>query len=181
MGELKLRGENIPVMIDQRDLGRSGSLRYNVLTCLREESYDRAVMAIEEFARTPSDFPTFHEKVERYLHHCTSLIRAVEMKRNFPGINRLTVAKQQDLRLKIKQHIDELVYCLKKIERVEATLKLEDIRSTVLIVRAVVLAIFLVAVLSFVVDLSGGMLVNAMVVGDDLFHSFMNWVYSLID
>ena len=99
------------------------------------------------------------------------------MKRNFPGVNRLTAAKQQGLKLKIKQHIDELVYCLKKVEQVEAHLRLEDIRSTVVVVRAVVFSTFMLAIAAFVIEMSRGMLWNAIIVVDDIFQDLSQWVY----
>lgn len=167
-------------MIDQKDMGRADSLRFNVLSFMREENYDRAAHELEHFMQKPSDFPNFHEKIERYVQHCVALVRAVEMKRNFPGVNRLTAAKQQDLKLKIKQHIDELVYCLKKIEKVEAKLRLEDIRSTVLIVRAIVVSTFMIAVLAFFLELTHGMLFNAVVVVDDVFQDLSRWAYNFI-
>lgn len=177
MGAVTKVTDKIPVMIDQRDLGRADSLRYNVMSFLREENYDRAVHEIEQFMTKESDFPNFRGRVQRYLEHCASLVRAVEMKRNFPGSNRLTAAKQQDLKLKIKQHIDELVYCLKKVEQVEAHLRLEDIRSTVLIVRAVVFSTIMIALLAFILEASRGMAWNAIVVIDDIFQDFSQWLY----
>lgn len=180
MGDLSVNIDKIPVMIDQKDLGKADSLRYNVMSFLREENYDRAVQEIEAFKAKESVFPNFRSRVERYLEHSASLVRAVEMKRNFPGVNRLTAAKQQDLKLKIKQHIDELVYCLKKIEQVDAHLRLEDIRSTVLVVRAVVVSTFMIAILAFIVEMSRGMLWNAIIVVDDVFQELSRWVYNYL-
>ncbi len=177
MGALSVYTDKIPVMIDAKDLGKADSLRYNVMSFLREENYDRAVYVIEQFLAKDSDFPNFRQRVLRYLEHSMTLVRAVEMKRNFPGVNRLTAAKQQDLKLKIKQHIDELVYCLKKVEQVEAHLRLEDIRSTVLVVRAIVVSTFLLAAIAFIVEMSRGMLWNAIVVVDDVFQELSQWIY----
>ncbi|PWU15380.1 MAG: hypothetical protein C5B49_11865 [Bdellovibrio sp.] len=176
MATKAIYADRIPVMIDQRDLGKADTLRYNVMSFLREENYERAVFELEAFLKKPSDFPNFHDKVERYIQHGVALVRAVEMKRNFPGINQLTVAKQQDLKLKIKQHIDELVFVLKKVEGVEAQMRIEDIRSTVLVVRAAVLSIFAVAIVAFVVDLSRGLLWNFIVVVDDFFQTVSRWI-----
>ncbi|HRO66800.1 MAG TPA: hypothetical protein PL182_04485, partial [Pseudobdellovibrionaceae bacterium] len=93
---------------ERTDLGRVDSLRYNILTWVLNERYDKAIQELREFDSRPSPYPTFHAKVSRYILHSIDLIFAIKAKRNFPGINSLTRAKQQELREKFKEHFMEL-------------------------------------------------------------------------
>lgn len=181
MGTVAPHSDKIQVMIDPRDLGKSDSLRYNVLSQMRDEKYERAVSELASFMKKPSEYPHFHDRVSRYIEHASSLIRAIEMKRNFPGINRLTASKQQDLKLRVKQHMDELVFYLKKVERVESHFRIEDIRSTVIVVRSIAVSAFWILSIAFLVELSEGMLSNAFIVVDGVFHDASRYVYELLN
>lgn len=171
--------DKIQVMIDPSDLGKADSLRYNVVIFIKEGNYDRAIAELRAYLEKPSPYPRFKEKIERYVQHAVDLVRAIEMKRNFPGVDRLTIAKQQDLKLKIKQHIDELIACIRKIESVEVRLKHEDFRSTVLVVRAVVVSVFSITVLAFFLELIRGLFFNTVVVVDDLYKELFNFIAQL--
>lgn len=172
--------DKIPVMIDPKDLGKADSLRYNVIVFIKEANYERAIAELRKYYEKPSDYPTFQGRIERYVSHAVDLVRAIEMKRNFPGLDRLTIAKQQDLKLKIKQHIDELVFCLRKIERVEMSLRHEDVRSTVLILRAIVISAFSITLLAFALELFRGLFMNTVVVADDLYQEFFDFIIKLL-
>ena len=74
------------------DLGRADSLRYNILTWVLEESYDKAIQGLRDFQKEPWQYPNFHERTDRYINHSVDLIYAIKAKRNFPGINSLTRA-----------------------------------------------------------------------------------------
>lgn len=167
-------------MVDRKDMGRADSLRYNVISFVREENYARAILELERYLEKPSDYPRLKDEVERFVKHAADLVRAVEMKRSFPGMTRLTAAKQQDLKLKVKQHVDELVFCLKKVEKIEMELKIEDVRSTIIVVHAVVLSAFGLAVVAFVLELSRGLMLNTFVVVDDTFRGLTDWFFALL-
>lgn len=167
-------------IVDSRDLGRSDSLRHKVVTLVREEAYDAAVQVLQDHLKAPTPFPKYPDRIRRFVEHSVDLVRAIEIKRNFPGINRLTAARQQDLKLKVKQHVDELIYCLKKIEAVEISLRIEDVRSTVIVMHSIVLSAFALAVCAFVMELSQGLMMTGVVVVDDLFQDLANWVFALI-
>lgn len=179
MGVPALLFDKIPVMIDPKDLGKADSLRYNVMIFIKETNYERAILELRNYFEKPSEYPNFRKRIERYIQHAVDLVRAIEMKRNFPGVDRLTIAKQQDLKLKIKQHIDELVICLRKIERVEKSLRHEDIRSTVLVIRAVVVSAFSIAILAFLLELFRGLFTDSVVVLDDIYQELFTWLSNL--
>lgn len=167
-------------IVDSKDLGRSDSLRAKVVTLVREEAYDAAVQLLQDHLQAPTQFPKYPGRIRRYVEHCVDLVRAIEIKRNFPGINRLTAARQQDLKLKVKQHVDELIFCLKRIEAVEVSLRIEDVRSTVIVMHSIVLSSFAIAVVAFLSELSQGLLMTGVVVVDDLFQDAAQWLFNFI-
>ncbi len=179
MGIPALLFEKNPVMIDPKDFGKADSLRYNVIIYIKETNYERAIAELRNYYEKPCDYPRFKERIERYIQHAVDLVRAIEMKRAFPGLDRLTIAKQQDLKLKIKHHIDELVVCLRKIEKIEVSLHHEDVRSTILVVRAVVISAFSIAFLAFFLELFRGLFTDSVMVFDDMFQELSTFLSRL--
>ena len=48
--------------IDASDLGRPNTIRYNVLTFVINEEYDRAIKLLKEFIESESEYPNFRLK-----------------------------------------------------------------------------------------------------------------------
>lgn len=165
---------------ERTDLGRVDSLRYNILTWVLNERYDKAIQELREFDSRPSPYPTFHAKVSRYILHSIDLIFAIKAKRNFPGINSLTRAKQQELREKFKEHFKELRLILMRVEHVEADLRIEDVRSTIYVVRALWVAVVAVIVLAFSLEIMRGLAETAGLVADDTLTKATDWIFGLI-
>lgn len=117
-------------------MGKADSLKHNVLTAVVNEEYEKALHFLEQFQKSKSEFKNFHEKTHRFVSHSSDLVRAIRTKRNFPGLNQLTRAKQQELRDKFKEHFNELQYTLGKVEKIYTDLKISDARSTVWVIRS---------------------------------------------
>jgi hypothetical protein len=132
----------------------------------------------ERFIRRKVYFPPFNQRVERYINHCIDLIYAIKAKRNFPGISQLTRAKQQELRDRFKDHFNELIFMLRKIEKVERDLELADARSTIYVVRALWVAALAILLTWFVVEIYRGLAVTSFVVLEE---TFAKWVDAALD
>lgn len=165
---------------DATDLGRSDTLRYNILSWVLDEQYDKAIKELKDFLEKPSPYPDFKIRVTRYSHHSVDLIYAIKAKRNFPGISSLTRAKQQELREKFKEHFKELQFILMRIEKVEADLRISDTRSTIYVVRALWMAGIGIIFLSFALEIIRGLAQTGFVVFDDSITSATNWLFHLI-
>ncbi|MBX3041303.1 MAG: hypothetical protein KF789_11410 [Bdellovibrionaceae bacterium] len=165
---------------ERTDLGRADSLRYNILSWVLNERYDRAIQELREFENRPSPYPTFHARVSRYILHSIDLIFAIKAKRNFPGINSLTRAKQQELREKFKEHFKELRLILMRVEKAEADLRIEDVRSTIYVVRALWIAVVAVIVLAFSLEIMRGLAETVGLVTDDALIRVTDWMFGLI-
>lgn len=138
------------------DFGRPDTLRYNILSFVSKEEYDRAIRMLKDFIEKDSAYPNFRLKVERYVLHSIDLIFAIRTKRNFPGLSSMTLAKQQELKVKCKEHFSELGFVLQKIERCMEELRLEDVKSTKIVVKAIWLSLLTVFVAGAFLDLSQG-------------------------
>lgn len=166
--------------VDKSDLGRPDSLRYNILTWVLDERYDRAIEELKDFLEKPSEYPNFQSKVTRYINHSIDLIYAIKAKRSFPGINSLTRAKQQELREKFKEHFRELQYVLKIVEKVQGDLRIQDVRSTIYVVKAAWFAALAIIVLAFWLDIVNGLAKTSVVVFDDGFGKLANVLAEMI-
>ena len=170
MVALKLQRNFKPeISLERKDLGRADTLRFNVLTFVVEENYERAISELRDFLEKDFEFPRFRERVERYIHHAIDLVNAIRAKRKFPGAHMLTMAKQQELNEKFATHFSELQYVLKRVERIQEDVRIEDIRSTVWIVKAVIHSAIAIAIVAFLLDMNSGLLQTTIVVIDDLF------------
>lgn len=166
--------------IDSSDLGRPDSLRYNILTWVLDERYDRAIEELKDFLEKPSEYPNFKPRITRFVNHSIDLIYAIKAKRSFPGINSLTRAKQQELREKFKEHFRELEYVLKTVEKIHGDLRVQDVRSTIYVVRALWIATVSLIVLAFGLEIVHGLAKTTVVVFDDSFGQFANWLAEVI-
>lgn len=168
------------VGFDRADLGRPDSLRFNILTWVLDERYDKAIEELRDFLEQPSEYPNFKSKITRYIHHSVDLIYAIKAKRSFPGINSLTRAKQQELREKFKEHFRELQYVLKVVEKIQGDLRIQDARSTIYVVRALWFSLLGVVLLAFWIEIFHGLAKTSYIVFDEAFGNIANWLAELI-
>lgn len=166
--------------LDNLDMGKPDTLRYNVLVWVLAEKYDAAIEALKKFVDEESEYPDFREKTARYLNHCIDLVYAIKAKRNFPGINSLTRSKQQELKEKFKFHLRELQSTLMRIEVIRHDLRVRDVRSTIYVVKALWIAGLCVILLAFFLEMAHGMANTSSVVISDLTDQLTNWLFGLI-
>lgn len=166
-----------PHDLDISDLGRPDSLRYNVLTFVINEEYDRAIAYLKDFLNKESPYASFKLKTERYIQHSIDLIFAIRTKRNFPGLSSLTRTKQHELKEKFKEHFQELKFVIKKIENAQEELRLNDVRSTQIVVKAIWVSLLLVTVSAFSIELLRGLGLTAYTVFDEYVTLSLDWIY----
>ncbi len=160
MSEAAYKSQNVGSRsndIDVSDLGKPHTLRYNILTMVINEEYDRAIKTLKEFIEMESDYPNFRLRVERYSLHAIDLIYAIRTKRNFPGLSSLTRTKQQELKDKFKEHFKELRFMMKKIENGLEEMRITDVRSTNMVVKSFWFSLLVVFVAGFSLELIKGL------------------------
>jgi hypothetical protein len=167
--------------ISSTDLGRPDSLRYRILTLVLDERYDTAIAELKEFLEEPSEYPDFKDKVGRFVSHSMDLIYAIKAKRSFPGLSSLTRAKQQELREKFKEHLRELQFSIKKIEKNQTDLRVQDVRSTIYVIRAGWYSIIAVSILGFTLEISNGLAKTSAIVLNDSLGLISDWLLKFVN
>jgi hypothetical protein len=166
--------------VHSRDMGQADTLRYNVVTHVVEENYDLAIQDLRAFLVTDSEYPRFKERIEKYVYHAIDLINAIRAKRKFPGASSLTMAKQQELNERFREHFNELQDVLKKVEKIQVDLRIEDVRSTVWVVKALINAVFAVVLFAFFIEAGRGLFYNFWVVADDFLISITTDIFNYL-
>lgn len=135
-----------------KDLGQGDTLRFVVLSDVAKGRYDEARAEVARFVDENWKFPNFQSRANRYRNYCLDVINAVEAKRSFPGLGSMPLAKQQEIYESVVDHFEDLKANLKLIERLEKEAKLDDIRSTVMVLKAAVFAVSLIIGTAFALE-----------------------------
>jgi hypothetical protein len=181
MGELKaLTNTGSGADLEANDLGRPDTLRYNILTYVINEEYDRAIKMLKEFIEKDSEYPNFKIKIERYSLHAIDLIYAIRTKRNFPGLSGLTRTKQQELRDKFKEHYKELRLILKKVENCMEELRLDDVKSTKIVVSSAWLSVATLFGAGLFIEIFQGLGGTIGLIVNDRFDHIINFIIEKI-
>jgi len=181
MAARSVEGVKSPNDLDLNDIGKPDTLRYNILILIINEEYDKATSNLKDFLEKDSAYPGFRLKVERYVQHAIDLISAIRTKRNFPGFNSLTRTKQQELKEKFKEHFQELKHVIKKIENSMEELRLNDIKSTSIVVQSVWASVLIVSVGAFVLDIFTGLGAAMHNVLDEKVGILLDWFYKILN
>lgn len=173
---LKLQGKTND--IDLSDIGKPDTLRYNILTMVVNEEYDRAILTLKEFVEMDSPYPNFRVRTERYALHAIDLIYAIRTKRNFPGLSSLTRTKQQELKDKFKEHFKELRFVMKKIEDTLEDLRISDVRSTTMVVRSLWLSLVVLFAAGFFIEVVTGLGYTVEILFNDYLEKTLNFFFN---
>lgn len=179
-GEPKEFKSKIAARIRERaalDHGTPDSLRRAVLTLVGEERYESAVEELRTCIDSKPEYPQFKVRCERYVDYAVGLVNGIKAKRSFPGVQMLAMAKQQELYERAMSHFNDLRVTLKKIEQIDHEVRLEDIRSTVWVVKAVVYSITAVLALAFLIEISRGVMGAANLVLEGAASDSTNWIF----
>lgn len=161
-------------------LGRADSLRYHTLRLVLDEKYDQAIQCLKDYLQTSSPYPDFISRITRFVNHAIDLVHAIKAKRNFPGIHSLTRSKQFELREKFREHFDELQFVLSRIEKVENNLRINDVRSTLYVVRALWMATMCILFVALLMDIMGGLGLTTSLVAGDLIDKGVAGLFNLV-
>jgi hypothetical protein len=163
------------------NVGPNGSLRQSILTAVVEEKYDLAISRLKEFVESKPEFPEFRERCVRYSEYGVELIHAIRTKRSFPGWNALNMSKQKELFERALHHFEDLKATLTKIEVVEKEVRMEDVKSTVWVVRAFVYAVSALLFFVFFREMGAGVLPAAYTVLESSTSSIVDFAFDKLN
>ncbi len=151
---------------DINDLGTPDTLRYNVLTLIINEEYDRSINHLNDFINSDSEYPHFRSKVAKYVKHSVELVRAIQNKREYPGMSLLTKSRQVELKEKAREHFQDLKNVLRKVEVCQEEMRLVDIKSTTMVVKTLWFCVIGLCLYFFIKEVFTGMGLTFLVVFD---------------
>jgi hypothetical protein len=130
---------DLEVRLSESISGRLDGLRYTILSLVVEGRYDTAIAEINFYANSEQKLQVFRTKAQRYLNHSEELIRAVESKIKFCQTRTITRSQKHQLYVMVMKHFHELTDSLKKIERIENDIRVNDLKSTVWVLKSFVM------------------------------------------
>lgn len=158
---------------------RPDSLRYNVLNSVIYKKYDVAKMDLENYFKTKDEYVELQEKCGRYIEHCYHLISAIKKKRDFPGISSLPIPKQHELFEAVIDHFDELAHYIKRVEAMSAEAQINDLRSTVFVLKSLSYSIGLIFMVSLLMSLVETIYGSYDMLMMDVAKDFTDWIFNL--
>lgn len=162
------------------DSGRMDTMKHTILSMVTGELYERAISALQTHLNSKDEYPQFKERASRYVDYSADLINAIKAKRSFPGLQNLAMAKQQELFERSMEHFEDLKITLKKIEQIDAEVRIEDVRSTVLVVKVTAICVFSILLLAFAIEVSRGLVPSLTFLTDKYLTGGMEWVLDKI-
>lgn len=127
--------------------GRLDGFRHTILSLVVEGRYDTAVSEISYHANSEDKLNVFKSKAQRYLNHAEELIRAIESKIKFCQSRSITRSQKHELYKMVMKHFNDLTDSLKKVERIENDIRVADLKSTVWVLKAIIMSVgFLIIV-----------------------------------
>ena len=171
---------NFESIFKRKDTGGYNTLRGIVLSHVLESNYKLALKEIEDYATEKKEFPAFQIKADRYLIHCRELILAIQGKREFQGLSALPVPKQRDMFEKIVDHYEELKNHIRQIEAIGHETFLDDIRSTVIVLKVTTYCVIAVLLVALTLDLFGNIFITYNNVALDVSGDITGWLFDFI-
>ena len=158
---------------------QNGVLR-ETLKLVTEGKYETAEKEIFSYIASRKNYRNFQSRCKPYAKCCKSLIRSIQEKREFSGLQTLSLSKQQEFHDKVLEHFDELKDYLKQIERVEQDVYLKDLRSTTWFIRTIFQCVVVILGLAFFLDLTEGTARSLALVVNQLLNDMATWLVSFI-
>lgn len=138
--------------------GKTNGLRHLVLSSVVDGNYDGAIKELRLYEDLNSNLPIFKNHTERYFSHCEELIRAIDSKFKFAESKSITRTQKQDLHAMVRKHFRALSDSLRQIETIENNIKVQDLRSTIWVVKATTISVTMLLMFFSVMEARGQLL-----------------------
>lgn len=131
--EAELRSDFISLM------GSSDSLKSTVLSLAKSGSFESAKQELKFYQQQNMRTPGFEFRTKHYFAHCSELLDAIHNLKHIPNFDSLRAAQQKQIRERIMVYGHDLSSILGRIDKVTNDLKIQDIRSTMWVMRTATL------------------------------------------
>jgi hypothetical protein len=115
------------------------SLKTTVLSLAKAGNFESAKHELKFYQQQNETTPGFEFRTKHYFTHCYELLDAIHNLKHIPNFDNLRAAKQKQIRERIMTYGQDLSSILGRIDKVTNDLKIQDIRSTMWVLRTATL------------------------------------------
>ena len=127
--------------------------RHDILTMVSGGKYRAVLAEIEAFREEKKNkMPFFEVKSSRYFRYIIQLIEAIEEHKTIPNFDQLPAGQQKKVHEQVFGYFDELNNTLKRVEKVIHDLKVQDVRSTIWVLKTFSFCVAVILSVSAVVE-----------------------------
>ncbi len=179
-GAKKIQKMDEDLVKDVMSSCRVGSLSHRILSLIAYKSYQQGVQELQDYINMRSkEYSAFYLASHRYFLRIQSISMAVEKQRSAPNLENYPEAKKHEVYDLLKEYFKELRNQIKGVENAEYALRVEDVRSTVWVVRAMAFSVIGIFVLGFCLDLFTGSYSTIYYVVKGYYLTVCDWVVNL--
>lgn len=173
--------DKLQIQLEQKIQNLSG-IRHLILKHVIEGEYKRSKEEIKKYAEMKQQFTRFVIRTEPYIKHSIDIINTIETKRQFLNIKGIiNRSRQREMFSSILEHFDELKRFMNKTMEIAKEEELNDLKSTVFVLKVLSLCIFGLFVISFLILESISMLKSFYVIMDSFANDMLGKIFSYFD
>ncbi|MBX7232662.1 MAG: hypothetical protein K1X29_11310 [Bdellovibrionales bacterium] len=161
-----------------QDSGYGDNIMQVVLNCVVRGEYKAAIYELDHYINSRAQFPNFQSRVVNQKKLAQELINAIESKRNFPGLATLPLAKQQELKEHVLYNFKELKKHISSITAQEKNARMQDLRSTVILLKVSALSVFGVFAFAFFLIVTQWLGRTFVFVFDAQIQATVDWIFN---
>jgi hypothetical protein len=154
-----------------------GDIQFEILNLVKSSNFEKAQSRVRDFQSKKSTYPNYKAKTDRLFDHSSELIKAIEAKIKFPNLNQLPQSKQDEIFLKIYENWEDLKLSLRRIQSIERDLMIQDSRSSIYVVKAVLFSVVFLLLVYIFNEFSHGF--TRQILG--FVHDTTNLFYEVVD
>ncbi len=114
---------------------QSISFGFTVLSSVAQGNYERAFAELESVGEGFEQYRLFKVRTYRFVEHAKSLVSAIRVKHMIGRSAHVNKSKQKELSDKIADHFMELKNTIVMIEKIQKSVRAEDLSSTIYFVK----------------------------------------------
>lgn len=118
-------------LLEQDVPGSRISFGFSVLSNVARGSYDRAIAELDSVGVGLEDYRLFEFRSRRFVEHAKSLVVAIRAKHTVGKSSNVNKSKQKELSDKIAEHFVDLKRTIIIIEKIQKSVRAEDLSSTI--------------------------------------------------
>lgn len=148
--DIKHLEKRLASLIESREGQRDGNISFGfaVLSSVAQGNYERALNELDAVGVGFEEYILFKIRTHRFVEHAKSLVAAIRVKHMIGRSAHVNKSKQKELSDKIADHFLELKNTIVIIEKIQKSVRAEDLSSTIYFLKAFFFSVAIVVVVS---------------------------------